>query len=162
MKLERRLLAHYVDSANYEESSPVYVRLGKHLTEYNVSMNANAETTNNILGDSYTEIDGYQPQSQVTPYYADKDDPLFTRLQEIYDKRLTLDDLLTTVVEVHLWEKETGVEDTYVAYREDAVIEITDFGGDTKGVQIPFNLHMNGNRTKGTFALKTKTFTPES
>ena len=43
--------------------------------------------------------------------------------------------------------------------REDVVIIPQSIGGDTAGIQIPFEVHYNGNRTKGTFDLKTKTFT---
>ena len=84
------------------------------------------------------------------------------RLQGIIDERQTLDDLKTTVVEVHLWESASGAAGSYVAYREDVIIEVSSYGGDTTGYQIPFNVHHTGNRVKGTFALETKTFTPDS
>ena len=47
-----------------------------------------------------------------------------------------------------------------MAYREDAIIEVVSYGGDTTGYQIPFNLHHVGNRVKGTFNIASKTFTP--
>lgn len=158
-KFKRQWLAHYVD-ADTTQLSPNYVKVGELVEELNVEMNANVETTKDITGATNTILDSYEPQASIEPYYAKSGDSLYNRLQKIYDERQTLDDLLTHTLEVHLWEEvSTGV---YVAYREDAIIEIVSFGGDTTGVQIPFNLHMVGNRVKGTFTAATKTFTPDS
>lgn len=161
-KIERKFMAHFIDSAAPGASTPAYVLLGDDLEEYNVEMNANVETTNNILGETRTDLDSYQPQASVAPYYAEEDNPLFERLQNIVDNRQVLDDLKTTVVEVHLW-KPSGDKDTiYEAYRENAIIEVVSYGGDTKGYQIPFNVHNTGKRTKGTFDIATKSFTADN
>lgn len=160
-KIKRKFMAHYIDTALPSASSPVYARLGKDLEEYNVEMNANVETKNNILGETSVNLDSYQPQASVEPCYAEVGDPMFERLQAIVDERQTLDDLKTSVVEVHLWEPEGSGDGSYVAYKEDAIIEVSSYGGDTTGYQIPFNLHHIGNRVKGVFTLSTKTFTAD-
>jgi len=160
-KIKRHWMVHYVDAAEPGSTTPNYVRLGDDLEELSVEMNANIETTRNILGGVSTRLDSYEPQASVEPYYAEVGNPLYTRLQKIYDERLTLDDVKTTVVEVHLWEEGTSTG-TYVAYREDAIIEISSYGGDPTGLQIPFNIHYIGNRVKGTFNVSTKTFTPDA
>ena len=72
-----------------------------------------------------------------------------------------MDDLKTSVVEVHLWDEDESKTGSYVAYKEDAIIEVSSYGGDTTGYQIPFNVHHTGNRIKGLFALTTKTFTED-
>ena len=65
-------------------------------------------------------------------------------------------------------EKAAEIEGIYVpafydvAYKEDGIIEVVSYGGDTTGYQIPFNVHSTGNRVKGTFDLATKTFTADS
>ena len=64
----------------------------------------------------------------------------------------------TDVVEVKLWETAEGT--AYPAIREEAFIEVTSYGGDTAGYQIPFTLHFTGKKVKGTFDVTTKTFTP--
>jgi len=157
-KIARKWMAHFID-ASVVSGNPNYVRLGSDLEEYTVEMNANVNTTQNILGEASTIIDGYEPQSAVEPYYAVVGDPLYERLQKIADERLTHDALKTTVVEVHLWEEDPDESGSFVAYREDAIIEVVSYGGDTSGVQIPFNIHHVGNRVKGTFDVGTKTFT---
>lgn len=156
-KIQRKLMAHYIDSALTGTAS--YVRLGDDLEEYVTEMAANVNSTQNILGNTSTNIDSYEVTASVEPYYAVDGDPLFTKLQSIIDGRLTLDDLKTTVVEVHLWETpETGA---YKAFKEDAIIEVTSYGGDTTGYQIPFTLHYVGNRVEGTFDPTTKAFTAD-
>lgn len=158
-KIKRKFMAHFIDAS--VSGAGEYVRLGKDLEEYNVEMNANVETKNNIWGETTVNLDSYQPQASADPYYAEVGDPLFERLQGIIDDRQTLDDLKTTIVEVHLWDEDDSAEGVYVAYREDAIIEVSSYGGDTTGYQIPFNVHHTGNRTKGLFTLSSKSFTAD-
>lgn len=159
-KIKRKFMAHYINAALPSATSPSFVRLGDNLEEYKVEMNAKIDTKDNIIGETAVLLDSYQPQASVEPFYAKVGDPLFTRLQQIVDERQTLDDLITQTVEVHLWEHPTAGK--YTAYREDAIIEVTSYGGDTTGYQIPFNVHTTGGRVKGTFDLTTKTFTEDT
>ncbi len=155
-KIERKYLAHYVNTAKTGEA--VYERLGKDLEEYRAEMAAQVDTKKNILGETSILISSYEKTGSIEPYYAEKDSPLFTRLQDIIDNQLVLDDLKTDVVEVKLWDEAEG--GAYPAIKEEAYIEVTSYGGDTTGYQIPFTLHFTGVRTKGTFNVATKTFTP--
>lgn len=156
MKIERKYLAHYINTS--DTGTAAYERLGKDLEEYNTEMSANVEKKTNILGETTVTINSYQKQVGVTPFYAEKGSALFLRLQSIVDEGKVLDDLKTDVVDVHLWEETSG--GSYEAYREEAYIEVSSYGGDTTGYQIAFNLHFTGVRTKGTFNPTTKTFTP--
>lgn len=155
MKIERKYLAHYINAANTGEA--VYERLGKDLEEYSPELSANVETKDNIIGETSITISSYEKTGSVEPYYADKDSALFARLQAIIDDGLVLDDLKTDVVEVKLWEADTT--GAFPAIREEAYIEVTSYGGDTTGYQIPFTLHYTGAKTKGAFDPSTKTFT---
>lgn len=159
-KIARKWMAHFINAGVGEEEN--YVRLGSDLEEFTVEMNANVNTTQNILGETATSIDGYEPQGSVEPYYAEKGSPLHDRLQAIVDERQTLDELKTKVVEVHLWEEDATTPGSFTAYQEDAIIEVVSYGGDTTGLQIPFNIHHTGNRVKGLFDTATKTFTPDA
>ncbi|MEG0899515.1 MAG: hypothetical protein RSF40_07395 [Oscillospiraceae bacterium] len=155
-QIQRKLQAIFINASTTTTTD--YCLLGDDLEELSTELNPNVDTKRNILGESKTKIDGYEPQDSIAPYYADDGSTLFIRLQDIVDRRLTLDDLKTTVIEVHLWELISGT--TYIAYREDAIIEVTSYGGDTTGYQIPFNIHRTSNRVKGTFDIETKVFTP--
>lgn len=163
-KIERKLLAHFLNAPSTDGSASYY-RLGKDLEEYNVELSAESETKKNIFGEVSTVISSYEATGSVEPYYADKNDEIYSFLQSIIDERKVLDDLKTDTVEVHLWEAvgtENGENSTiFVAYKETAVIEVTSYGGDTTGYQIPFTVHYQGDRVKGKFDISAKTFTPD-
>ena len=154
-KIERKYLAHYINTAA-PGAEAAYARMGKDLEEFSPEMAAQVDTKKNILGETSILISSYEKTASVEPYYAEKDDALFTRLQAIIDDQLVLDDLKTDVIEVKLWE---GEGTTYPAIKEEAYIEVTSYGGDTTGYQIPYTLHFTGVRTKGTFDVSNKTFT---
>ena len=159
MKIERKYMAHYLNAhfANDSEGTAEYVRLGKDLEEYSPELSANVEKKQNILGNTSVTIDSYQKQGEVSPYYAEKGDPLFEKLQAIIDGNMVLDDLKTDIVEVKLWNEEAS--GAFPAAREECYIEVSSYGGDTTGYQIPFNIHYTGVKTTGTFNPSTKTFT---
>ena len=156
-KIERKYLAHYIDCGN--PGAEEYQRLGKDLEEFSPELSAQVETKKNILGETSILISSYEKTGSVEPYYAEKGTPLFERLQEIIDEQMVLDALKTDVVEVKLWDE--AADGAYPAIKEEAYIEITSYGGDTTGYQIPFTLHFTGVRTKGTFKVDTKTFTAQ-
>lgn len=153
-KIERKFLAHYIDSA-FNGESTAYIRLGKDLEDYTIALNAETETKNNILGENSTQVKGYQPQGTVEPYYAYEGDLLYEKLEAIINNRSTGTELETTVVDVLV----DSAGEVKWAYRENAVIVPQSIGGDTSGVQIPFEVYYNGGRVEGTFDVKTKTFT---
>ena len=154
-KIERKYLAHFINCA--ESGTAVYERLGKDLEEYSPELSAQVDTKKNILGEVSVLISGYEKTGAVAPYYAESGSALFDRLQGIIDEQKVLDDLKADVVEVKLWEQES--QGVYPATKEEVVIEITSYGGDTTGYQIPFTLHYIGNKVQGTFNVSEKTFT---
>lgn len=156
-KIERRWMAHYINAGTSE--SPQYVRLGKDLEEFSPEMAAKVEKTSNILGETRVAITGYEKSGTVEPYFAEKGDALFDRLQKIVDEQLVLDDLKTEMLEVHMWEAESS--GAFPAIKQDAHIEVTSYGGDTNGYQIPFTVHYTGQPVKGKFDPAKNTFTPD-
>lgn len=154
-KIERKYLAHFINTAS-GDAQAVYERMGTDLEEYSPELSAQVDTKKNILGETSILISSYEKTASVEPFYAEKGNALFTRLQEIIDKQLVLDDLKTDVVEVKMWE---GEGTSFPAYKEEVYIEVTSYGGDTTGYQIPFTLHYTGVKVKGTFDVATKKFT---
>ena len=149
-KIERKYLAHFV------EVGEQYVRLGKELEEYSPELSAQVEKTHNILGHTAVRITGYEKSGSVEPYFAESGDPLFEKLQAIIDGDLVLEDCKAAMVEVKLWD---GDGTAYPAIREECYLEVTAYGGDTKGYQIPFTVHYTGVKEQGTFDIQSKTFT---
>ena len=143
-KMERKWLAHYIDS-NFGSSTENYIRLGQDLEEYNIEMNPDSDTKKNILGENSTIVKGYDPSGTVDTYYAYEDDPLFEHLAEIINTRATGGSLKTTVVDVLV----DGSGTVVWAYKEDAIIIPQSMGGDTGGV----NNKMNSKKRAGKTAL---------
>lgn len=153
-KIERKYYVHYLD-ASFGGEATNYIRLGKDLEEFNEELNPDVEVQKNIWGEQNVNHNGYEVQSEVDPYYAYSDDPLFEQLSKIANERLTGDDCVTTKVDA-LLNTDGTVE---WAYREKVWVIPDTFGGDTGGVAIPFTIYNAGERVAGTWDVTTKTFT---
>ena len=153
-KYERKYLAHFIDE-NFG-ATPSYKRLGKDLEEYNIELNPDVETKQNILGESTTNVKGYSPQGTIDTYYAYKGDALFEHLFDIVNERATGSKLETTVVDVLLDSDGTVVS----AYKENVTVVPSSVGGGTDGVMIPFDIYYVGERVAGSFDVSTRKFTP--
>lgn len=153
-KIERKYLAHFID-ASFNGTPVNYIRLGKDLEEYNEELNPDVEVSQNILGEQNVQHNGYEVQSEVEPFYAYDGDPMFTKLCQIANQRLTGDACMTTKVDVLL----NSSGNVVWAYREDCYVVPNTIGGDTSGVQVPFTVYNAGNRVAGTFNMSTKRFT---
>ena len=94
-------MAHYIDAALPSASKAEYSRLGKDLEEYIVEMNANVETKNNIWGETSVNLDSYQPRHPLTRTMLRLESRCLTVCRPLWMKD-RLDDLKTSVVEVHL------------------------------------------------------------
>lgn len=159
--LERKYLAHYIDAAfDLTGKETNYVKLGEHLEELNVEMNPNVETSNNIWGESTAILEGYEVSAGVDPYYISNDEALSEKLMEIIDNELTGDKCKTTAVDVWMKAGATASDPPQVikAVRREVIVAVQSYGGDTSGVQIPFEMLGSKNRTKGTFDITTKKF----
>lgn len=159
VKVERKYLAHFIDAAfDLTFAATNYERIGKDLEEYNVEMNPEVETKKNIIGETSVSVKGWEPQSTVDTYYARYGSPLFEKLYEIINERSTGTQLETSIVDVLI--NQDGTVDS--AYRENVVVVPQSIGGDTGGVNIPYEVHYNGSRTSGSWDLETKKFTAGS
>ena len=159
--IERKYLAHYID-ANFDlkGENTNYVRLGDHLEELNVEMNPSIENTKNILGESSAVLEGYEVSVGVDPFYISNDEALSTKLMEIVDNEQTGDEVRTTAVDVWMKAGATANDppEVIMATRREVIIAVQSYGGDTTGIQIPFEMHGSKRKVKGTFDLQSKTF----
>ncbi len=139
--------------------SPSYEIIGKDIEEAGISPSASVESKQNILGETSVILDSYEKTTDLDPIYVEGGNKFSERLDEIEEKELTLDEAKGTFLTVKTY-KSSGAG-KYVAWEQDAVVELTNFGGDTKGVSAPCTLHWCGPRTFGTFDPASKTFTPD-
>lgn len=159
-KIERKYMAHYINTGT--TSSPSWYWLGDDLEDYSIELNPDTELFKNIKGVTEFRQNGYEPSASSDPFYARQGDALFAKLQKFVDERPTGDQNRMQTLEVHLWE-EGSTSGSYVAWRQDAYVVPSSYGGDTSGYQIPFDINYVGDRTKGMFAVSggSGTFTPD-
>ena len=155
LKREYHLL--FID-ASMGGQTPSWFLIGKHIDDLSVSLNPDVSVIKNILGESVTDDNGYEPSFDVDKYYANTGDPIYEPLKDIAMNRKTGDDCKTKVLEV-LIDKTEGPYDAWI---EDCTIKPQSYGGSPTKLNIPYNVYFDGNRQQGTAALvnKVPTFTP--
>lgn len=158
-KKERKYLAHFLDAAFIPNPGTTgsfnWYRIGQDLEAFAEELNPQVDVKKNILGEQSVIHNGYQVSSSVDTFYVYDGDALFDKLKDIANKRAT-NECATSRVEALL--KPSG--NTFVveeAWREDCYVVPQSYGGDTSGVQIPFQVLNCGNRTYCTGSVTTDT-----
>lgn len=149
MKLKREAHALYIRSTSESE----WYLVGKDISDLSVDMNGSFESNKNILGESSTTDNGYTPQIGVDPYKANTDDSIYAFLRDLALNRKSGDDAKIEILEVMI---ENTAASSHAAWKEDGIIEIVNYGGDTTGMAINFNIHYDGNREEGTATIVDK------
>ena len=111
-----------------------------------MELNPDTETKQTILGKTKVTDNGYEPSMSADPFYADPSSKLYPKIRDIALKRLKGDDCKTLMLEVI-------VEDTaatkHRAFVQEVLVKPQSYGGDTSGVNFPFDVTENGTRTEG-------------
>lgn len=111
--------------------------------------------------DTATTLDKYEEQTSVEPYYAKRESKLFAWLYSVVRDKKTLTDVEKTFCCVNIFAESEG---KYDAWTQKAIVAVQSYGGSTKGLQLPYNIHWIGERTYGAAAITAGklTFTPGS
>ena len=137
----------FADVSASGAAAPEWELQGDKIEDLSIEMNANVETTADITGVTTTTLDKYEEQTSVEPYRARKESKLFAILYDIVKYRKTLSDVERKFLCVNIF---SNADATYDAWAQDCIIEVQSYGGDTKGLSIPYNIHWTGSRTYGT------------
>lgn len=133
--------------------------IGKGIEEASINPSATIESVNDILGNTETTLSSYEKTTDLDPIYVEGGNKFSEFLDNLEETNAILDDAVGTFVVVKMYK--TTEETKYVAWEQKAIVELTGFGGDTKGVNTPCTLHWIGERTMGTFDPSTKQFTAD-
>ncbi len=141
-------------------ATPEWELIGDKVEEMSLEMNPNVETVTDITGNTSTTLDRYEVQTSVSPMRAKKESKLFAILYDIVKEEKTLSDVERTFLCVNVFDK-TGEDEsaTYAAWTQKGVIAVQSYGGNTQGLDIPFNIHWLSGKIHGTFNPTTKAFT---
>lgn len=137
-------------------STPDWELIGDKVEELNLEMNPNVNTVTDITGKTSTILDKYEVQSAVDPMRAKRGSKLFEILYDIVKNEKTLSDVEKTLMCVNIFDSVNG---NYAAWTQKAVIAVQNYGGNTEGLNIPFNVHWVGQKIHGTYNPTTGVFT---
>lgn len=147
MKLERKALIQFLNSDfNGTADKADWFRIGKDNDELTTELNPDVSTNKNVWGENVTEDNGYAPSLDTDPFYARTDDSIYPVIRDIAMERKTGDECKTQILEVIVEDTDAA---NHLAYVEDVIVKPQSYGGGTSGVNIPFNVSYDGNRTKG-------------
>ena len=150
-KLNREAMATYLDSTFNTKVSEVakatFEIIGDDIEEMSVELNPDVEQNKNILGQTKTKDNGYEPSMDADPFYADPEKNLYKKIRDIALGRLKGDSCKTLMLEVIV---EDPVATTHTAYVREVLVKPQSYGGDTGGLNFPFNVMEDGASVKGT------------
>lgn len=153
-KLNREALAHYIDVKMTKDASKVseleggaeWEIVGDDIEEMSVELNPDTEQRKNILGQTKTIDNGYEPSMEADPFYADPEKKLYPILRDIALGRRKGDEKKTLMLEVIVEDAEAA---KHLAYVQEVSVTVNSYGGNTEGVNFPFTVSENGKRVKG-------------
>lgn len=150
MKLNREALRHYIDTDFNKKvadaANAKWEVIGDDIEEMSVEMNPDTEQRKNILGQTKTTDNGYEPTMDADPFYADPDKKLYKPLRDIALERKKGDDKKTLMLEVIIEDTEA---EQHLAFVQEVLVSPNSYGGGTEGVNIPFTVSEDGERVKG-------------
>ena len=145
-KLSRSHYKTFIDSSFGGETA-AWFKLGRDNDDLSTDLNPTVTTTRNVWDETESVLEGYEPSMSLDKYLARKNDAIYSHIKDIAFNRLTDDgSIKTTFMEVIIDKTEAPFD----AWTEDCIVVPHSTGGGTDGVDIPFEIHLKGNRKSGT------------
>ena len=116
--------------------------IGVDIDDLSKELNPDTETGKNVLCETTFKHNGYEPEVDVSPYYADPDSVLYDKLRDaaLYEKYSDADIKGYYVEAIFEDDATNGVLTSTSAVKREAYIVPQSIGGDTSGYQIPFTI----------------------
>lgn len=144
-RAERKLLITVAEWL--EGTSPVREILGRRTEDSSIDYNADIETTTDILGINYTDLNRTQPQQDFDPYLILGGSKLGAKLNDIR-RRNALSELDSFTV--YIITAFVGTSGAYQAEKHTGcTIAYNSIGGDSN-VNMPISVYFSNNITTGT------------
>lgn len=157
--IKREEFKVFADVSAGDAAAPEWELQGDKVEDMSLELNPNVETITDVTGVTTTVLDKYEVQTSVGTYRAKRDSKFGAILYDIVKEKKILSDVERAFLCVNLF---SGTDGKYDAWTQKAVVAVQSYGGDTKGLNIPYNIHWEGERTHGTAAIADGkvTFTP--
>lgn len=134
--------------------------IGKDIEELSRELNNEVNSITNILGETSTEVTKGNQVTTCDPIKLRDDSKASKILYNIYKNDLELSEVEKEFLEVNTSMPVSESQGEYEAFMQVGAIDLKSWGGDTTGINSPFDINWIGAKTYGTFNPTTKTFTP--
>ena len=146
-RAERKLLITVAEWTESGSQTPVREILGTRTEDSSIDYNPDIETTTDILGINYTDMNRTQPQQDFDPYLILGGSQLGAKLNDIR-RRNALSEL--NQFTVYIITAFVGTAGSYPAEKHtDCTIAYNSIGGDTN-VNMPISVYFSNKITTGT------------
>ena len=145
-RAERKLLITVAEWA--EDSTQVREILGRRTEDSSIDYNADIETTTDILGINYTDLNRTQPQQDFDPYLILGGSKLGAKLNDIRRRTALseLDNFTVYIITAFIGDSTNG----YATEKHTGcTIVYNSIGGDSN-VNMPISVYFSNNITTGT------------
>lgn len=159
-KREDRILFHVEETTEENNTTQEFEAIGKDNEELTTELNNDVQSEENVLGEVNVDVTKRPKVTAIDPSFYRSDSKLSKKLKAIEWEDKDGDDVKEKFMEVD--KTETASENEYKAYQQMAAINLRSYGGNTRGISYPYELHWTGPKTYGTFNPTTKVFTPNA
>lgn len=144
---------------SYTAASSGWEALGKDNDDLSKELNPDTETGKNVLGESTFTHSGYEPEIDMDPYYMDPSRKMYAHLLEIaLEEKYGEDECIGYFAEAFFTAANEDTKTmTGYCYVRQAWFVPQSTGGDTAGLNIPFNIHPIGPMTKKAISYNMET-----
>lgn len=153
-KIKRSQFVTFLDTT--PSSTATWKLLGTGITDYAIAYNPQINTEKWIINDNATsDLDSNQKQGDVSQKMY-KGDPCFEYANSLRDKVGA--EVQTHVLDVDTYD--TTATSTYKAKKSDAILAVTNYGGDSATIE--YTIYYNGDPVEGTVTISdgVPTFVP--
>lgn len=154
-------MVFWVKDGNVESISKENIEIiGKGVEDMPISMNAETEESQDVLGNNNFAITGYAESMEVDPMNVSGESEYSQKIDQLMEERATLSDLELYYLCVKRYKtNETGAMRAWV---QKGVVELGDFAGGLRGVSGTHTVHYVGDRILGAVDVSTMGFTPDA
>ena len=150
-RAERKLLitvAEWQEAGTGTSTTQVREILGTRTEDSSIEYNADIETTTDILGNNYTDINRTQPQQDFDPYLVLGGSKLGAKLNDIRKRNAIseLNQFTIYIITAFVGNTSTGYE---AEKHVDCTIAYNSIGGDAN-VNFPISVYLSNKITNGT------------
>lgn len=146
-RAERKMLITVAEWSESGSESPKRVILGRRTEDSSIEFNADIETSTDILGINYSDINKTQPQQTFDPaYIIGGDDFMSYLLSAAMENNIAAYNGKFTVYIIAAWLADTG---KYYAVKHSECSIIPESLGGESYAGMPFTVYFSNNITKG-------------